>query len=105
MMSLPPNGLLPKTYGVTGPISINGPTCPEGFSTTVLMDELKARCTFESPEDARAREFVLGRLNLLVKEFVIKVSPALGMSDHVARETGGNIFTFGQFKPKPYIMS
>ncbi|KAH9817241.1 Poly(A) polymerase central domain-containing protein [Melampsora americana] len=49
-------------------------------------------------EEARARELVLGRLNLLVKEFVIKVSLALGMSDHVARETGGKIFTFGSYR-------
>lgn len=40
-------------------------------------------------------ELVLGRLDVLVKQFVIKVSLALGMSEYVARESGGKIFTFG----------
>ncbi|KAG0146225.1 hypothetical protein CROQUDRAFT_657713 [Cronartium quercuum f. sp. fusiforme G11] len=97
MISITQNGS-PKTYGVTGPISINGPTRAEELSTQALMEELKERRTFESPDEARARELVLGRLDVIVKQFVVKVSVALGMSEFVARETGGKIFTFGSYR-------
>ncbi|WAQ84498.1 hypothetical protein PtA15_5A68 [Puccinia triticina] len=94
-----PNGITPsKTYGVTGAISLQPATKPEQQLTVSLMEELKRRNIFESPEEARAREIVLGRLDVLVKQFVINVSISLGMSEAVARDSGGKIFTFGSYR-------
>jgi len=87
-----------KTYGVTGAISLQPATKPEQQLTLSLMEELKRRNIFESPEEARAREIVLGRLDVLVKQFVINVSISLGMSEAVARDSGGKIFTFGSYR-------
>lgn len=47
----------------------------------------------------RRREIVLGRLNTLVKDFVVKVSMRLGMSELNAKDAGGKIFTFGPSCP------
>ncbi|KAI9610044.1 hypothetical protein H4Q26_007038 [Puccinia striiformis f. sp. tritici PST-130] len=77
------NGGTPsKTYGVTGAISLQPATKPEQQLTVSLMDELKRRNIFESAEEARAREIVLGRLDVLT----------------VARDSGGKIFTFGSYR-------
>ncbi|KAA1134141.1 polynucleotide adenylyltransferase [Puccinia graminis f. sp. tritici] len=95
----PSNGSTPsRTYGVTGAISLQPATKPEQQLTVSLMEELKRRNIFESPEEARAREIVLGRLDVLVKQFVINVSISLGMSEAVARDSGGKIFTFGSYR-------
>ncbi|MBW0463086.1 hypothetical protein O181_002801 [Austropuccinia psidii MF-1] len=87
-----------KTYGVTGAISLQPATKAEEQLTNELMNELKRRNTFESSEEAREREVVLGRLNVLIKQFVIRVSLSLGMSEAVARDSGGKIFTFGSYR-------
>ncbi|TDL29399.1 poly polymerase [Rickenella mellea] len=44
------------------------------------------------------RELVLGRLALLVKKFVHKVSIARGLSEAAATAAGGKIFTFGSYR-------
>jgi len=44
------------------------------------------------------REFVLGRLAALVKNFVKTVSLARGLSKAAAETAGGKIFTFGSYR-------
>jgi poly(A) polymerase len=43
-------------------------------------------------------EIVLGRLNLLVKEFVQRVCQKRSIPPSAAREAGGKIFTFGSYR-------
>ncbi|KAF8530899.1 poly-A polymerase [Gautieria morchelliformis] len=88
----------PQTYGVTPPISTNLPTKREELVTGTLMVELKKQNTFESEEEARTRELVLGRVAGLVKKFVHQVCLQRGLSEAAAAAAGGKIFTFGSYR-------
>ncbi|CAO1623547.1 unnamed protein product [Sympodiomycopsis kandeliae] len=92
-----PNGQ-PKYLGVTPPIALNGPTQREQEVTETLIEELKAQKTFESEQEAKVREVVLGRVDSMVKDFVYRASIAHGMSESLARAAGGKIFTFGSYR-------
>lgn len=41
---------------------------------------------------------VLGKIDSMVKDFVYRASIAHGMSDQIARQAGGKIFTFGSYR-------
>ncbi|KAI6018314.1 Nucleotidyltransferase, class I, C-terminal-like protein [Pisolithus marmoratus] len=62
------------------------------------MEELRRQGTFESVEEARTREMVLGRVAALVKKFVYQVSLNHGLSEAAASAAGGKIFTFGSYR-------
>lgn len=49
-------------------------------------------------ENVYNRELVLGRVSVLVKEFVRKVSLERGLSEAAANAAGGKIFTFGSYR-------
>ncbi|BGP12806.1 hypothetical protein JCM10213_008067 [Rhodosporidiobolus nylandii] len=84
--------------GVTPPISVQPPTARDLEVSKTLIQELKGRGIYESQDEGRNREMVLGRLNKLVKEFVYRSSLNHGLSDAKAREAGGKIFTFGSYR-------
>ncbi|KAG8712603.1 polynucleotide adenylyltransferase [Ceratobasidium sp. 394] len=90
----PPTGYL----GVTPPIATSGPSKAEEAATEALMNELRAQNTFESEEESRKRESVLGMINDLVQKFVQRVSLNVGMSEQAAKAAGGKIFTFGSYR-------
>ncbi|KIK53275.1 hypothetical protein GYMLUDRAFT_49451 [Collybiopsis luxurians FD-317 M1] len=84
--------------GVTPPISTAESNEREKEVTLTLMEELRRQGTFESDEEARTRELVLGRVSALVKKFVQKVGIARGLSEASATAAGGKIFTFGSYR-------
>ncbi|CCM01737.1 uncharacterized protein FIBRA_03803 [Fibroporia radiculosa] len=84
--------------GVTPPISTSESNDREKEVTTTLMEELRRQGTFETEEEAKTREIVLGRLAAVVKKFVRRVSLANGMSEAAANAAGGKIFTFGSYR-------
>jgi poly(A) polymerase Pap1 len=53
---------------------------------------------YESREESRKREEVLGKLNDLIKKFIYRVAIKSNMPEDVARNTGGKIFTFGSYR-------
>lgn len=53
---------------------------------------------FESREESRKREEVLGKLNDLIKNFIYKAAIKSNLHEDVARTTGGKIFTFGSYR-------
>ncbi|KAL1706819.1 Poly(A) polymerase central domain-containing protein [Schizophyllum commune] len=88
-----------QTYlGVTPPISIAESSEEDHKLTESLMQELRAQNTFESDQESRTREIVLGRISALVKKFVTTVAKAHGLSDATANAAGGKIFTFGSYR-------
>lgn len=87
-----------QMWGVTPPISLSGPTEKDLEITKALEEELRANNVFESPEEAKLREVVLGRVDALVKEFVYRASIKHGLSENAARASGGKIFTFGSYR-------
>ncbi|KAG1864590.1 Poly(A) polymerase central domain-containing protein [Suillus tomentosus] len=84
--------------GVTPPISTAESTEREKEVTATLMEELRRQNTFESVEEARLRETVLGRVAAVVKKFVYEVSLSRGLSEAAANAAGGKIFTFGSYR-------
>jgi len=87
-----------RHLGVTPPIALNYPTQREIEVTDLLVQELTAQGTFESEEESRRREVVLGKLDKLVKEFVYRISKKRQLPEADAREAGGKIFTFGSYR-------
>lgn len=87
-----------QSYGVTPPISISPPTQRELEITETLMTELRRQNTFESEEEERKRELILGRVAGLVKKFVYQVGIQRGLSEAAAQGAGGKIFTFGSYR-------
>ncbi|CDZ97133.1 poly polymerase [Phaffia rhodozyma] len=87
-----------KLLGVTPPISTEPPKLPEINATKGLMEELRKQKTFESKEEGRLREKLLGSILSLVKQFVYRASIAKGLSEQASREAGGKIFTFGSYR-------
>ncbi|CAG8734914.1 1500_t:CDS:2, partial [Acaulospora colombiana] len=88
----------PEKYGVTPPISKEGPSPQEVALATDLINELRARGSFESEEESKKREAVLGHVAKLVKEFVYKASIRRNFTEGTARASGGKIFTFGSYR-------
>ncbi|PCH40954.1 polymerase [Wolfiporia cocos MD-104 SS10] len=84
--------------GVTPPISTGESTDREKEVTVTLMEELRRQNTFESEDEAKTREIVLGRLAALVKKFVYNVAIKQGFSETTASNSGGKIFTFGSYR-------
>ncbi|CAJ0631998.1 13640_t:CDS:10 [Entrophospora sp. SA101] len=87
-----------KQLGVTPPIALNYPSPREYEVTDLLVQELTAQGTFESDEESRRREVVLGKLDKLVKEFVYRISKKKNLPEADAKEAGGKIFTFGSYR-------
>ncbi|KAI0331301.1 polymerase [Cubamyces sp. BRFM 1775] len=84
--------------GVTPPISTSESSPREKEVTATLMEELRKQGIFESEEESKRREIVLGRLAALVKKFVRRVSLARGLSESAANAAGGKIYTFGSYR-------
>ncbi|CAG8591893.1 5828_t:CDS:10, partial [Diversispora eburnea] len=89
----------PKHLGVTPPIVTAHPTQREIEVTDLLLQELTAQGTFESDDESKRREVVLGKLDGLVKEFVYQISKDKeNLPEPDAKEAGGKIFTFGSYR-------
>ncbi|KAJ2349073.1 polynucleotide adenylyltransferase [Coemansia sp. RSA 2673] len=87
-----------KYLGVTPPISLNPSSAEEEAISLELLATLEAEGQFESADESRNREVVLGKIDKLVKEFVYKASLKHRMSESLARSCGGKIFAFGSFR-------
>lgn len=86
------------TYGVTPPISLTNPTPKENELNDSLIRDLKAKGSFESETATKKRVEVLNILQKLTEEFVYIVSLNKNMSEVMAREAGGKIFTYGSYR-------
>lgn len=87
-----------QTYGVTPPISVANPTPKENALNDGLIKELKLKGSFESESATKKRVEVLTTLQKLAEEFVYRVSLKKNMSEGMARDSGGKIFTFGSYR-------
>ncbi|ODV63130.1 polynucleotide adenylyltransferase PAP1 [Ascoidea rubescens DSM 1968] len=87
-----------KTYGVTDPISLAASSDAENKLNNQLIVELKLQNSFESESETRKRVEVLQILQQLAENFVYKVSISKNMSEGMAKDAGGKIFTFGSYR-------
>ncbi|KAI5852535.1 Poly(A) polymerase central domain-containing protein [Morchella snyderi] len=88
----------PKQYGVTPPITVAGPTDKELERNQTLIEELKKQDSFESQEESAKRTQVLVALQSLTENFVRKVCVGKGMPEHIVKNSGGKIFTYGSYR-------
>lgn len=87
-----------KQYGVTPPISTEGPTKAEVALNDSMIEELRNQKSFESEAETEKRRKVLAILQQLTQTFVYTVSRAKNMSEGMAKDAGGKIFTFGSYR-------
>ncbi|SCU94805.1 LADA_0G11430g1_1 [Lachancea dasiensis] len=87
-----------RVYGVTGPISTAGPTAAENRLNDSLIQELKKEKSFESDADTQKRVEILKILQDLAQALVFQVSKKRNMSDGMAKDAGGKVFTFGSYR-------
>lgn len=87
-----------KQWGITPPITMEGSSPAEVALNDKLIAELKAQGSFESEAETRKRVQVLKILQELAQEFVRIVSLRKNMSEGMARDAGGKIFTFGSYR-------
>ena len=85
-------------FGVTPPISLATPTPKENSLNDSLIRELRARGSFESTAETKKRVEVLNNIQHMAEEFVYTVSIEKNMSEGMARDAGGKIFTFGSYR-------
>lgn len=83
---------------MTPPISTSNPTPRENNLNDLLITELKNRGSFESEQATKKRVEVLGLFQKMVQDFVYTVSKSKNMSDGMAKDAGGKIFTFGSYR-------
>ncbi|CAE6479600.1 unnamed protein product, partial [Rhizoctonia solani] len=84
--------------GVTPPITTSGTSGMEETATEELVQELRSQGIFESEEESKRRQQVLGMVHDLVRKFVYYISLNSGISQQVAKAAGSKIFTFGSYR-------
>lgn len=87
-----------SNLGVTPPVSLANPTPQENALNDSLIAELRTRNSFETESATRKRIEVLNVLQKLTEEFVYTVSKNKNMSEGMAKDAGGKIFTFGSYR-------
>nr|ADY62687.1 PAPa [Candida orthopsilosis] len=87
-----------QTYGVTPPISLTDPTSKDKELNDLLIKELKVRGSYESEAATLKRVEVLTTLQKLTEDFVYEVSLRKNMTQGMAKDAGGKIFTFGSYR-------
>nr|CAB3264648.1 poly(A) polymerase beta [Phallusia mammillata] len=87
-----------KTYGITSPISLAGPTQKDKLLTQKLIETVEPFGVFEKEEELQARLNVLSKVNELVKKFVSKVSEERKLPKTLIDTVGGKLYTFGSYR-------
>lgn len=87
-----------RQFGVTPPVSTAGSKPEDRKLNEEMIAELKAQGSFESEAETRKRIRVLDTMKKLANEFVYQVSLTKNMSEGMARDAGGKIFTFGSYR-------
>ncbi|XP_074036270.1 poly(A) polymerase type 3-like [Leptinotarsa decemlineata] len=86
------------TLGMTPAISVAGPEPSDLIKTKELEESLKLFDVFESEQELNQRIYILGKLYNLVKQWTKEVSMKRNMSESVAEQLGGKLFTFGSYR-------
>ncbi|GLT85472.1 hypothetical protein SLE2022_036620 [Rubroshorea leprosula] len=79
-------------------ISLAGPTDVDIQRNAELEKFLVDSGLYESKEEAAKREEVLGRISLIVKDWVKQLTHQRGYSDQMVEEANAIIFTFGSYR-------
>ncbi|KAL6215544.1 hypothetical protein ACLB2K_014973 [Fragaria x ananassa] len=88
----------PRTYGITKPIFLSGPSKSDLHRNVELEKFLVDSGLYESKEETAKREEVLGRIGQIVKDWVKQLTRQRGYSDQMVEDANAVIFTFGSYR-------
>ncbi|GAB4837163.1 Nuclear poly(A) polymerase 4 [Ancistrocladus abbreviatus] len=92
------NCISPKTYGITKPISLSGPTEADLQRNAELEKFLIDSGLYESKEEAERRQAVLDQIREIVKVWVKQLTRQKGYTDQMVEDANALIFTFGSYR-------
>jgi poly(A) polymerase len=92
------NTRAPRTYGITSPLSLEGPSEKDEILTSDLQQAIEPYGAFDTHDGLSHRIAVLTKLNELVKQFVKKVAAEKQIPQHLHDSLGGKIYTFGSYR-------
>ncbi|KAF1427268.1 Poly(A) polymerase gamma, partial [Spheniscus magellanicus] len=87
-----------RHYGITSPISLAPPKDIDCIHTQKLVEAMKPFGVFEDEDELNHRLVVLGKLNNLVKEWILELGESKNLPPSAAANVGGKIFTFGSYR-------
>ncbi|CAI6336331.1 unnamed protein product [Periconia digitata] len=86
-----------KQWGLTKPISMAAPTKVDLELNDRLVEDLKARENFETPEGSETRKQVLAHFTKAAKKLVATVAIKKGQTPEAAEKLGAKVFPFGSY--------
>lgn len=86
-------------YGITDPVSHEGPTNNDLKASRELLNLLKSHNLYETEEGKKRREDILESLNRLLQQFVRRQAKITrGLTDQEASQVSGKLLTFGSYR-------
>nr|XP_021150029.1 poly(A) polymerase gamma isoform X1 [Columba livia] len=87
-----------RNYGVTSPVSLAPPEDIDRVQTQKLIEAMKPFGVFEDEKELNHRQVVLGKLNNLVKEWILELGESKNLPTSTAAALGGKVLTFGSYR-------
>ncbi|XP_040365069.1 nuclear poly(A) polymerase 4 [Rosa chinensis] len=88
----------PRSYGITKPIFLSGPSQSDRQRNIELEKFLVDSGLYESKDEAAKREEVLGCIGQIVKDWVKQLTRQRGYTDQMVEDANAVIFTFGSYR-------
>ncbi|XP_035764609.1 poly(A) polymerase type 3-like isoform X1 [Neolamprologus brichardi] len=88
---------MPRTYGLTGPISEDLPEEDNLIQTRKLLDTMKSYNVYENNLELEHRERVVKRLESLFRDWLKEMCIEMNVPKVVTEKVGGKIFPFGSY--------
>uniref|UniRef100_A0A3Q2X6H2 Poly(A) polymerase alpha-like n=1 Tax=Haplochromis burtoni TaxID=8153 RepID=A0A3Q2X6H2_HAPBU len=88
---------MPRTYGLTGPISEDLPEEENLIQTRKLLDTMKSYNVYENNLELENRERVVKRLESLFRDWLKEMCIEMNVPKVVTEKVGGKIFPFGSY--------
>ena len=87
-----------RSYGITQPISMKGPSESDRSATENLEETLRSYDYFESDAELAHRVDVMAKLNVLVRKWIREVSLAKNVPPEAVDTVGGRVHAFGSYR-------
>lgn len=87
-----------QQWGTSRPFSLDRPTPADELLNKSLFQLLRDEKSFETQQETEKRQKVVSVITELAKKFVFEASLSKGMSESLARDAGGCVYTFGSYR-------
>lgn len=89
---------VPRSLGMTAPISLSKPEAVDLKRTQELIEAMKPFNVYDTEDQLNLRMEVLAKLTRLVKDWIRDLSLERNMPPNMANGVGGSVFTFGSYR-------